>query len=525
MTDILEAYKQSLSELTFNSRPIIDNLTIIAKENPNVADGIVDLITQRIYKTIPDQKLFALYLLDSICKIIGNPYNILAGDEIFNLYSHVFQLVNETIRNKLVNLFETWKITKTRGTNDPLFPKAQLDKIDSFLKKAGYPKAKTNSGVMSQQSLVNDINQLIPIFEKKVRTNPNSKSQDRLRALNQLRSILSSQVMKANELQAIQNQLQNIKEQELSSSSSSASKGGTPIPTPGPTPATTPGPSSIPPVSRVNPAFMIFNDLVLSGLVKKDQEPIPGSKPVYSLVFPQTKYVPSASGLGSNSTLEDLLLSSSSIQRSDYDKLKFTEMVKVSKLSFNNLQDFIKNNKPTTKLRDLLYDSKPSKCSICGKRFASDKEGADKKRLHLDWHFRINKKLSNKGSNVQSRNWYLDDYEWVHFNENDLLEYSTDVRIPDITQEMDETISTDSQYMIVPSTETNMNNKCLICREQIKATYNDEIGEWCWYNCIRQPGEPKNSRKIVHVTCYNESSKKRPADNDDLNPHVKREKF
>lgn len=91
--------------------------------------------------------------------------------------------------------------------------------------------------------------------------------------------------MKANELQAIQNQLQNIKEQELSSSSSSASKGGTPIPTPGPTPATTPGPSSIPPVSRVNPAFMIFNDLVLSGLVKKDQEPIPGSKPVYSLVF------------------------------------------------------------------------------------------------------------------------------------------------------------------------------------------------------------------------------------------------
>ena len=105
------------------------------------------------------------------------------------------------------------------------------------------------------------------------------------------------------------------------------------------------------------------------------------------------------------------------------------------------------------------------------------------------------------------------------------MEYSTDVRIPDITQEMDETISTDSQYVIVPSTETNMNNKCLICREQIKATYNDEIGEWCWYNCIRQPGEPKNSRKIVHVTCYNESSKKRPADNDDLNPHVKREKF
>ena len=70
------------------------------------------------------------------------------------------------------------------------------------------------------------------------------------------------------------------------------------------------------------------------------------------------------------------------------------------------------------------------------------------------------------------------------------------MKIPDITQEADETISTDSQYVIVPSTETNMNNKCLICREQIKATYNDEIGEWCWYNCIRQPGEPKIAEKL-----------------------------
>ena len=515
MSEILDSYKQSLNELTFNSRPIIDNLTVIAKENPNVADGIIDLVTERIYKTIPEQKLYALYLLDSICKTTGNPYNILVSDQIFNLFSHVFQLVNEAIRNRLVSLFETWKVTKTRGTNEPLFPKSQLDKIDVFLKKAGYPKPAT--GGLSQQSLINDISQLIPVFENKIRMNPNQKLADRLKALNQLKLILSTQVMKVNELQAIQNQLQSIKEQELASSSS---KSGTPTGTP----STTPAPASLPPTPKANPVFQIFDDLILSGLVKKEQEPIPGSKPVYSLVFPQTKYSPSNNEFNPNGTLEDLLLASSSIQRSDYEKLKFTEMIKVSKSAANNLQDFIKNNKPNSKLRDLLYDAKPSKCSICGKRFTTDQEGSTKKRLHLDWHFRINKKLSAKGSNVQSRNWYIDDYEWVNFNENELLEYSTDVKLPDIGDDDKSANVITSSYVVVPSSETNMNNKCLICREQVKATYNDEIGEWVWERCIRQPGESKNSRKIVHVACFNESNKKRSAD-EDLNVHVKRERI
>ncbi|EMG50281.1 SPAC4G9.04c Uncharacterized protein C4G9.04c [Candida maltosa Xu316] len=513
MSDILEAYQQNLAELVNNSAPIINNLTTIAIENPSVADGIIDLITQRIHKAIPSQKLFPFYLLDSIIKFAGNPYNILVGDEISKLYLHVFQLSDDYTRGKLVNMYESWKTTTIRGTNDPVVQKPEMDKIEAFLKKAGYPKPIGSS----QQSLISDINQLIPVFENKLRSKPNAKLADRLKALNQLKAILSSQVMKANELQAIQNQLQTIKEQELSSSSS-VSKANTP------TPSTTPGPSSLPATPKSNPAFQIFDNLIYSGLVKKDQDPIPGSKPVYTLVFPQNKFVPSSNDSTISGTLEDILLSSSAIQRSEYDKLKFTEMIKVSKLAFNNLQDFIKNNKPSSKLRDLLYDSQASKCSICGKRFTTDQQGSTRKRLHLDWHFRINKKLSSKGSNVQSRNWYLDDYEWVHFNENELLEYSTDNKIPEISDESANVAVVANSYVIVPSTETNMNNKCLICREQVNATYNDEIGEWVWDGCIRQPGEGKKSRKIVHVTCFNESNKKRSAEDDLSHVHLKRER-
>ncbi|KAG7660808.1 uncharacterized protein J8A68_005625 [[Candida] subhashii] len=540
MADILEAYEQSLSELTFNSRPIIDTLTTIAKENSTIADGIIDLISQRIYKAIPDQKLFALYLLDSICKTIGNPYCMLVGDDIFALYSHVFQLVNEQTRTKLVGLFETWKVSKVRGTTDPLFPRSQIDKIDQFLNKAGYPKSssggkKTMS--LTNKSLIDDINQLIPLFERKLKSSNDIKVKDKYEALKQLKLLLNSQQMKQVELLAVQSQLNNIKEQEL---------------TPTPPPAANAAPLQIQKQQqqvqqqqpRINPAIAIFPQLIQSGLIKKHQEPIPGSKPSYSLVFPKIKYVKPSNELPSNNTLEDILNASSSIQRSEYEKLKFGELLLITKKITNtSLQDFINGNKPTTQTINLLYDAKPSKCSICGKRFSVDDEGsATRKRLHLDWHFRINKKLSasggggagggSAGSNVQSRGWYLDDYDWVKFKDDALLEYAT---TGETQREMEAAAAASDvdvydknhkvPYVVVASSDTNMNNRCLICREQVKASYNDEIGEWCWFGCMKNPGEGKNSRKIVHVSCFNESNKKRSAEGEVGGINVKRGKY
>ncbi|EGW30407.1 uncharacterized protein SPAPADRAFT_63257 [Spathaspora passalidarum NRRL Y-27907] len=534
MSDILESYQQTLSELTFNSRPIIETLTTIAKENPTVADGIIDLITQRIRRAIPQHKLFALYLLDSICKTVGNPYNILVGYDVYNLFIDVWKVVDEATRTRLVALFETWKISKVRGGGESLFPRDQLDKVEGFLKKVGKltsaptqsQSQKSQSGpVLSNSKLISDINQLIPIFEAKLKRTNDSKLNDKFRALNQLKIILTNQQMKPQELQAVQNQLNAIKEQELS-----------------------PAPPSLPPIppkpvihqqhqqqqqqppqplQPIVNASQIFNDLILSGLVKKEQEPIPGSKPNYTLVFPTIKYVPKTEIPGVD-VLADILNPNSNIQRSEYQKLKFGELVQISKAisgDDNSLQKFINTNKPSHSSVQLLYNSKASKCSICGKRFSTDQEGSTKKRLHLDWHFRINKKLTGTGSgatgtgggvvsNVQSRSWYLDDYDWANFKDEQLLEFAT----PEVAQTA--TINSNIPsgvvpYVVVPSADTNMNNKCLICLEQVKASYNDEIGEWCWMGCIKSPNDSKNLRKIVHITCFND--RKRATDTEDGN--------
>ncbi|KAI5956867.1 hypothetical protein KGF54_000485 [Candida jiufengensis] len=514
MSDIIKQYEQKLSELTFNNGPIITNLTQIAKQHPEVADQIMDLITERIFKVLPEQKLYTLYVLDDICKTVGNPYNILIGDELYNIFIHVFQLNNDFIRNKLVRIYDTWKTFTVKNTNERVFSDDQISKIGTFLKKAGYPKQITSEpstpqlkqtglpakpNVSLQQSLINDIDNLIPLFEKQLRTDMmNEKLQERFKALNSLKIMLTNQEMKLAELEAIKSHIVNIQIQSTPE---------TPV-------AETPKTSTATPQPKINPAFQIFNDLILSGLVKKEQEPIPGSQPTHTLVFPEIKY--SLTQNQTETSLEDLLLQSSSIPRSEYDKLKFVELMKVSKESSNDLQDFINNHKPTPTMTDLLYDAKPSKCSICGKRFTTDAEGTNNKRLHLDWHFRMNKKIGVKGANIQSRNWYLDDYEWVHFKEDKLLDSATDTT----EQDQDQTI-TEIQYVVVPPNDTNMNNRCLICREQVKAKYNDDIGEWVWYDCMKQPGE-KNARRIVHVSCFND--KKRSAESDLNNPKIKREK-
>lgn len=515
---IAEDYATSLRDLTFNSRPLIVTLTTIARENTDYADGILQAITTRIYKCIPEQKLFTLYLLDSICKTVGNPYNILIGDEIFRLFSHVYLLVGEQTRARLVKMYDLWKVFRTKGTNLPLFPSEQMDKIDSFLTQAGFRRADPVP-TYSAKRLVEDIDTLLPIMQKKLAQNQGDTAlAGRCTALTELRVLLQSQELKQNELAGILEKLSSMKHQELYTVPS------TPI-TPAITPATTPGAPT--PAAQAPPkALPLFEELIASGLVKVDQSLKPGSKPVYELIMPKHKFVGGATGAPTTNALEQLLMDANISTRSQYDQIKFKELVKVNKKLteggslFANLQKFVSSNVLDASTVQVLYETKSLKCAQCGKRFTNDDAGAAKKRVHLDWHFRINKKLANHKSNIQSRNWYLDDLEWVKFDDNNLLEYGTSTVKKEAPTSASQ--STQPQYVVIPSTESNMNNMCTICREQVKATYNDQLGEWVWDGCMYAPGQ-RSGRKIVHVACHQEASRKRGADSEG-DHKVKRER-
>lgn len=211
----------------------------------------------------------------------------------------------------------------------------------------------------------------------------------------------------------------------------------------------------------------------------------------------------------------------------------------------------------------LLYRGKPNKCSTCGKRFGNTTNEKYLQGYHLDWHFRINKRI--KGSsynsendnassfvatqrNIQSRNWYIPHSEWIDFKDdeivstkfnNDSNEYNKagsdnrrrndndssnlgrkrrrsneNMRSPHKHDNesnnyhdhnghgSNQQQELSDQYVVVPESMVDNSYKCPICQETVTSVYDDETGEWIWKNTIQVDG------KYFHATCYYETKNK-----------------
>ncbi len=101
-------YNSLLDLLTSNSKEVIDNLTMIAGENLNNANGIVHVIERRILGAMPMSKLLYLYLADSILKNVGSSYIHKFSINIYNVFRNVYSTASSTTRTSLHRLLNTW---------------------------------------------------------------------------------------------------------------------------------------------------------------------------------------------------------------------------------------------------------------------------------------------------------------------------------------------------------------------------------------------------------------------------------
>lgn len=130
-------YDTALDDLTFNSKPMIDTLTLIAQENIASASDIVILIESRITNVIypctqfvlilqnpPQSKLPVVYLMDSVLKNVGGPYVNLFSQNLYNTFCSAFEGVDSSTKRSLQTVLKTWR-------DHRLFPPQLLDRIEA----------------------------------------------------------------------------------------------------------------------------------------------------------------------------------------------------------------------------------------------------------------------------------------------------------------------------------------------------------------------------------------------------------
>ncbi|XP_035523034.1 pre-mRNA cleavage complex 2 protein Pcf11, partial [Morone saxatilis] len=119
--DACGEYQSSLEDLTFNSKPHINMLTILAEENLHFAKDIVAIIEAQISKAPSSEKLPVLYLVDSIVKNVGGEYLAVFAKNLITSFICVFEKVDENTRKSLFKLRSTW---------DDVFPLKKLYALD-----------------------------------------------------------------------------------------------------------------------------------------------------------------------------------------------------------------------------------------------------------------------------------------------------------------------------------------------------------------------------------------------------------
>ncbi|KAJ3022334.1 UNVERIFIED_CONTAM: hypothetical protein HDU68_009202, partial [Siphonaria sp. JEL0065] len=505
---VRQQFRASLAELTFNSRPIIMSLTAIADENTRFAGAIVQAIEDQLrnysvllplgvsifgptFKTMVNQP--QIFKTGGSQKQTPDPYSTLFAINMYGTFTNAYAAVSLQDRERFKKVVETWKLPNPVARDgSPLFPVAVTARLDRFM--VGYRDPVDQVGVRSpqlvaparntvhpplqpqprpgsQQSLTSivlqqQIQALLTQKQNAVLQNPrDTASRDQIGILTQLLVHVSSSALSTSDLQLISQSLTSMM-----------------------VTTTIPIPVAPVPVAAPSPAFAFPLPIVPSGL-------IPGV------------------GNASSSLLRNGGSHSNRGNNSNHSNGAEKRPVELIRLQLK--QDDI--NRPIKNAHEILYDPSTLQCKQCGTRFPGTTDSGRKKNAaHLDWHFRQNKRLREKGGRrAVCREWYLGEETWVKEDltaaaggalEGDADEDKSKNSGAAFFGDMDDgtdgggvsVVSKKQEPEIIHNipAEGETNLQCGICMEALEQYYDEQEDMWMIKNAV------KVDRKLYHQSCY-----------------------
>ncbi|THV08455.1 hypothetical protein K435DRAFT_740551 [Dendrothele bispora CBS 962.96] len=501
-------FSARLSQLTVNSRPIIQGLSMYAHDYVRFAEIVAQCLEAHIRAVPPWVKLPSFYLLDMISKNIFEPYARLFSTFVIPLFLETYQQVDEATRSKMVELVLTWRTGSPTGKELFGVPaQVQIERSIWGETSSSSASSHPSSGFIAKAQVLSELEFTLGQKERAVQANPSdATSQNHVHVLQQLRRLIEAGVSQ-DELKQILSQLRTLMRSNPPSTASQPPQvSNTPVPSQWPSqPYTAPqsypqtpsypyaaypssktentvssSSASVPPPSVATVPAGGFADL-LSSLVK-------------SGVLSNT-----GTPLGAGATAkEDTLHSINEEQEASrtYRSFVLRHPIQLSTAG-------ITRGRPP--IAETLYDHLTSQCKQCGIRFSDSVTGKKVMEEHLDMHFKQNMKANLNVGRGHSRSWYTGIDDWVHDTVDRKGKGRADGSRPlsgkaaAAADAAKRDAELRAQFVVVPPGDEAKPISCPICKETLKSEFLEDDEEWVWRNAV------KKDERIYHATCRAEA--------------------
>lgn len=497
-------YNSHLKSLTFNSKPIITNLTVIAHDHAARMSAVVaKCLDDHIMQSHPSIRLPALYTLDSISKNVGHPYTQLWSARIVPIFLESYRLVDQPTKLRMEELLATWK-TAGPGAR-PLFgDNAQWSIERALFGSQGMPQpnaAPSTAAVAdpranaarSKSKAVETIDRLLAVDGQSLAANPSDQAlHERVDSLAQLKQVILTADLSADEMAQIHAQLDSLSAaaQRSNPMGHAAAMHGQPLPpAPAPVPlipqdlsgalATLTAAAPMPPAAQAPPthnaAASLFASLMQAGL-------LPGSSTTTS-----------AAATPPPAVERD--------QDEDYVAAILALDIKTSGQEFNR--------EPASSYELILHRHLPLQCRQCANRYPTGSKGQGRMDDHLDWHFTQNRRAKDSAARGQSRSWFdrLESFIRGGFDDTAPASKPTSSNAADrdgrsFTAAQDKALKETflKTFVIAPTDAEVAAKPCGICKEPFKSQWSEDEEEFVWLNAIKV--EDASGVVYYHASCH-----------------------